>query len=88
MVNNIEDGFNLTQTTYTKKSFTAWLKKYMAFVKSHLEKNDPDRVKPFMDSAQKFVVSKVLKNFSDFDFYVTESVRSSSPIYNHHLFLR
>lgn len=62
----------LQETPFTKKVYMAYIKGYMMRVKAHLEKENPDRVKPFMAEAQAFV-KKILTNFDDYVFYTGAS---------------
>lgn len=72
-VNNLEHGYRLQPTSFDKKSYGAHLKTYMGAVKAHLEKTNPTRVAEFMKGAQTFA-KRVLGNFSDYEFYTTESM--------------
>lgn len=72
-VNNLEDGYHLLPTSFDKKSYGAHLKTYMGAVKAHLEKTNPERVADFMKGAQTFA-KRVLGNFSEYEFYTTESM--------------
>ncbi|XP_049849606.1 uncharacterized protein LOC126319936 [Schistocerca gregaria] len=72
-VNNLEHGYNLVKTIFNKKNYLAYLKKYMAAVKAHLEKTNPDRVNPFMQGAREFT-KKIMSNFDEYTFYTTESM--------------
>lgn len=71
---NIVHSHKLAETGYDKKSFLGWLKNYLKKVKEVLEKENPDRVQPFMTKAQEFVKSKLLPNFNDLTFYTGESM--------------
>lgn len=72
-VNNLENGYRLQVTSFDKKSYGAHLKQYMGAVKAHLEKTAPERVADFMKGAQNFA-KKVLGNFSEYEFFTTESM--------------
>lgn len=63
----------MTPTSFDKKSYGAHLKQYMAAVKAHLEKSNPERVAEFMKGAQTFA-KRVLGKFDDYEFYTCESM--------------
>ncbi|EDO06834.1 uncharacterized protein BBOV_IV004730 [Babesia bovis T2Bo] len=73
MVIDIVDAFRLQETPFTKAEYTGYIKKYIKRVTAHLEENAPDKVTSFKDDIQKFV-KHVLGNFSDFEFYIGESL--------------
>ena len=76
---NVVSAHKLSQTTIDKKQYQAWLKLYMGKLKTHLEANEPTRVKPFMTAAANFA-KKVLTNFKDYDFYLSESLSDDGQI--------
>uniref|UniRef100_A0A7S3ED54 TCTP domain-containing protein n=1 Tax=Rhodosorus marinus TaxID=101924 RepID=A0A7S3ED54_9RHOD len=71
-VNIVVDSFQLVQTSMDKKSFQGYIKIYLKKVKAELEKSNPDRVEPFM-TGMKAWVPKMLKEFSEYDFYMGRS---------------
>ncbi|GBE59754.1 translationally-controlled tumor protein [Babesia ovata] len=73
MVIDIVDAFRLQETPFTKAEYTSYIKKYIKRVATHLEENQPDRVAAFKTDIQNFV-KHVLSNFSDFEFYIGESL--------------
>lgn len=50
----------------------------MKKVREHLEKADPDRVKPFESGASAYV-KKIVTNLKDYDFVSVTSPRHRSP---------
>eukprot|EP01115_Flamella_aegyptia_P012329 TRINITY_DN609_c1_g1_i1.p1 TRINITY_DN609_c1_g1~~TRINITY_DN609_c1_g1_i1.p1 ORF type:complete len:165 (-),score=64.12 TRINITY_DN609_c1_g1_i1:158-652(-) len=69
---NVVKYAKLNETTFTKKQFITWFKRYMKKVLAYLQENNPDRVGEFKTEAG--AVSKVLvKKFKEFTFYVGES---------------
>lgn len=78
-VNNLVDAHRLQQTSFDKKSFTIWIKGYMKAVKEHLEKENPDRVKPFMKAAS-LLVKKILGNFAEYEFFTGESMSAEGAV--------
>ncbi|CAG8719599.1 3635_t:CDS:1, partial [Racocetra fulgida] len=42
-VNNVVNAFRLQETQYDKKSYTAYLKKYVKKLAEHVKKEQPDR---------------------------------------------
>ena len=76
---NVVSAHRLSQTTIDKKQYQAWLKAYMGKLKAHLEANDAARVKPFMTAAANYA-KKVLTNFADYDFYISESAADDGQV--------
>jgi len=70
---NIVDAHRLTPTTFDKKSYLAYIKSYMKKLKTHLEQTNPGRVEAFQKAAQEFV-KKVIADFSNYDFYMGETM--------------
>lgn len=62
---DLVDAFRYTETAFSKSDYTTYIKNYMKKVKAYLEKENPDRVAPFMAGA-KDMVGWVIKNFADF----------------------
>lgn len=69
---DVVDRYRLMETSYDKKSFTAYLKGYMKKLKEKLDAEKPDRSAPFMAGAQVFF-KKVLGDFDDYQFFLPES---------------
>ena len=76
---NLVDAFNLTQTNFDKKSYTTYIKGYMMKLKKHLEENNPERVKPFMESAQGFVKA-MMDKFAEYEFWMSSSCDAEAMI--------
>uniref|UniRef100_A0A673MP21 Tumor protein, translationally-controlled 1 n=1 Tax=Sinocyclocheilus rhinocerous TaxID=307959 RepID=A0A673MP21_9TELE len=55
----------LQETSYDKKSYTAYIKDYMKAVKAKLQEVSPDRVDPFMANAPA-EVKKILGNIKNY----------------------
>ncbi|KAI9488769.1 translationally controlled tumor protein [Zychaea mexicana] len=72
-VNNVVHSFRLTETSFDKKSYMAYIKGYMKAVKAKLQEQNPSRVAEFEAKAPAFV-KKILGNFKDYEFYVGESM--------------
>ena len=70
---NFVSAHRLTETSFSKKLYLANIKQYMQRVKAYLEKENPDRVKPFMAEAQAFV-KKIISKFDDYVFYLGSSL--------------
>eukprot|EP01088_Endostelium_zonatum_P009607 TRINITY_DN22881_c0_g1_i1.p1 TRINITY_DN22881_c0_g1~~TRINITY_DN22881_c0_g1_i1.p1 ORF type:complete len:194 (+),score=63.68 TRINITY_DN22881_c0_g1_i1:30-611(+) len=75
---NIVDAHKLCAVTFTKKDYFAYIKKYLAKVKKHLQATNPDRVKGFMESTEKFIMGKIVKNFDEYTFYMGESMEGEA----------
>lgn len=73
MVINIVAGHRLQATSFDKKGFVSWVKPYLARIRTALEASKPDRVAPFMKGSEVFI-KRLLTSFSDYDFYVNESM--------------
>ncbi|CRH00559.1 histamine-releasing factor, putative [Plasmodium relictum] len=70
---DIVDSFQLTSTSFSKKEYSTYIKNYMQKVVKYLEEKKPDRVEVFKTQAQPFI-KHILTNFSDFEFYMGESL--------------
>ncbi|EMR09209.1 hypothetical protein PNEG_02545 [Pneumocystis murina B123] len=73
IVNNVVYSFRLVSTTYTKKDYQVYIKSYLKKLKQYLQENRPDRVEVFEKGVTTFI-KKVLANFSDYDFFIGESM--------------
>ena len=69
---DIVNAHHLQETPFTKPTYLAYIKGYMARLKAYLEKEHPERVADFMKEAQAFV-KKIVSNFKDYSFYTGES---------------
>ncbi|XP_072266145.1 translationally-controlled tumor protein [Pyxicephalus adspersus] len=69
----------LQETGFTKDSFKQYIKCYMKGIKSYLEKNKPERVKPFMTGAAE-KVKELLGNFKNLQFYTGESMNPEGMV--------
>jgi len=72
-VNNVVYSFRLTATSFDKKSYMTYIKGYMKNLKGKLQNASPERVPVFEKNAAT-LVKKVLANFSDYEFYIGESM--------------
>lgn len=63
----------LQETGFTKDAFKRYIKDYMKAIKSHLEKNKPARVQPFMTGAAE-KIKEILGNFKNLQFFTGESM--------------
>jgi len=79
-VNDVEYGFNLAKTAFSKPEFMTYMKEYLKKLKAHLEENEgKDKADAFQKGAQdfiKFVVSK----FTDFEFYLGASEKMEGAL--------
>jgi NAD(P)H-flavin reductase len=73
------DAFHYQETTFSKSDYTTYIKGYVKKLKEHLEKNNPDRVQPFMKGAQE-MVKFIVSNFDEFSFYTPESYDMDNSI--------
>ncbi|XP_040191862.1 translationally-controlled tumor protein isoform X1 [Rana temporaria] len=64
---------HLQETGFTKDAFKRYIKDYMKAIKSHLEKNKPGRVQPFMTGAAE-KIKEILGNFKNLQFFTGESM--------------
>ena len=78
-VNDIMDGFKLSQVGFTKKEYATYIRAYMGRIKKHLEATDADRVAGFMAGASA-LVKWIMGNFSEFEFYNGESFNQDAMI--------
>ncbi|OEH79983.1 translationally-controlled tumor protein homolog [Cyclospora cayetanensis] len=69
---DIVDSFHLSETSLSKKDFTAYIKAYIKRVMQHLEENNPTRVEDFKKGTEA-LVKKILGSFDDFLFYMSQS---------------
>ena len=76
---NIVDAHKLVSVSFTKKDFFDYAKKYLARVRKHLQTTNPDRVKPFMASLEKFI-TKIVKSFDDYSFFIGESMDNEATV--------
>ncbi|KAJ3308818.1 Translationally-controlled tumor protein [Boothiomyces sp. JEL0838] len=72
-VNNVVYTFRLSETSFDKKSYMAYIKGYMKQIKAYLQEHNPDRVADFEAKAPAFV-KKILSNIKDYEFFVGESM--------------
>jgi len=69
----------LQETAFTKKAYMAYLKDYMKAVRAKLEESDPGRVESFVNDV-KPEVTKLLGNFSNYQFFTGESMNPDGMI--------
>ncbi|SAM06270.1 hypothetical protein [Absidia glauca] len=72
-VNNIIYSFRLTETSFDKKSYMAYIKGYMKAIKNKLQETNPERV-PIFEAKATTLIKKILGNFKDYEFYTGESM--------------
>ncbi|OMJ25469.1 Translationally-controlled tumor protein-like protein [Smittium culicis] len=72
-VNNVVHSFRLTTTSFDKKSYMSYIKGYMKAIGKHISEKNPERLAAFQELA-KVHVKNIITNFSDYDFYVGESM--------------
>lgn len=71
--------FRLQETPFNKKSFGAYMKMYFKKLGTHIQENNPDRLKTFQSLAKEFV-TKWIQNFDDYSFYTGESTEEEGMI--------
>ncbi|XP_062907227.1 translationally-controlled tumor protein homolog [Mobula hypostoma] len=64
---------HLKETYFNKNDYRNYIKEYMKRLKEKIEKENPEALENFTDSA-KVVVGDILKHFADYKFYVGESM--------------
>ncbi|KAJ8351680.1 hypothetical protein SKAU_G00231560 [Synaphobranchus kaupii] len=69
----------LQETSFSKESYKAYIKEYMKSIKTKLEENNPDRVKPFMVGAQD-AVKKIMGNMKNFQFFTGETMSTEGMV--------
>lgn len=69
----------LQETSFTKESYKSYIKDYMKSIKSKLEENNPDRVKPFMVGAQE-EIKKIMGNMKNFQFFTGETMNPEGMV--------
>ncbi|KJE89794.1 translationally-controlled tumor protein [Capsaspora owczarzaki ATCC 30864] len=70
---NVVYSHQLVETSFDKKSYTAYIKGYMKAIKAHLEKNQPERVDVFTKGMPE-IVKKILGNFDNYQFFTGASM--------------
>jgi hypothetical protein len=73
-VNAVADAHRLAQTSFDKKSYTAYIRAYMKALLGKINENNPSRAADFQKGAQEFV-KKVISEFDEYEFWQGESVR-------------
>ncbi|PVV02369.1 hypothetical protein BB560_003185 [Smittium megazygosporum] len=79
LVNNVVYSFRLQSTSFDKKSYMTYIKDYMKRLQAKLAETDPARAEEFKAKAPVHV-KKILSNFGDFDFYVSESMNPEGMV--------
>jgi len=69
---DIIDGFKLTETGFSKKEYTLYIKGFMKRVENHLASSNPSRVDAFKAGAAK-LIKEILTKYDDFQFFMGES---------------
>ena len=69
---NVVNQNRLSETSFDKKSYMAYIKSYMKRLKEKLDESDPARSAAFMAGAQTFV-KKVIGEFDEYQFFLPES---------------
>ncbi|KAK7802140.1 hypothetical protein U0070_008778 [Myodes glareolus] len=59
---------HLQETNFTKEASKKYIKDYMKSLKGKLEKQKPERVKPFMTGAAE-QIKHILANFNNYQFF-------------------
>ncbi|KAK7826082.1 hypothetical protein U0070_009963 [Myodes glareolus] len=63
----------LQETSFTKEAYKKYIKDYMKSLKGKLEKQKPERVKPFMTGAAE-QIKHILANFNNYQFFIGENM--------------
>ncbi|KAJ8013024.1 hypothetical protein DPEC_G00049010 [Dallia pectoralis] len=81
MVSGVDIVLNhkLQETSFTKDSYKRYIKDYMKAIKTKLEVNNPDRVKPFMTGAQE-EIKKIMGNIKNYQFFTGESMNPDGMV--------
>eukprot|EP00727_Mastigamoeba_balamuthi_P006756 m51a1_g2700 hypothetical protein (592) ;mRNA; f:800347-803764 len=74
---NFVQAHRLTETSYTKKLYMAYIKAYMGRLKAHLEQTNPGRVAAFQAEAATFVKG-IISKFDDYRFFIGSSMDSDA----------
>ncbi|XP_044142632.1 translationally-controlled tumor protein [Bufo gargarizans] len=69
----------LQETGFTKESYKCYIKDYMKAIKSKLEQNNPERVKPFMTGAAE-KIKDILGNFKNYQFFTGETMNPEGMV--------
>ncbi|KAF8416665.1 translationally-controlled tumor protein [Tirmania nivea] len=80
-VNNVVHSFQLTSTSFDKKSYLTYLKGYMKTIKNKLTEkgSSADEVTAFEKGASAYA-KKIVANFKDFDFYTGSSMNPDGMV--------
>src|SRR5437588_7747515 len=63
-VNNVINAFRLQETSFDKKSYTGYLKKYMKTLADRVQERNPDiNIKEWQDKIMSFSKNKIFNNF-------------------------
>jgi len=76
---NIVDAHALTQTTFDKKSYMAYIRGYMKSVLERVKTTKPERAEIFQKNVQPFV-KKILDNIADYDFFTGPSMNPDGMV--------
>ncbi|KAJ3201461.1 hypothetical protein HDU82_008090, partial [Entophlyctis luteolus] len=79
IVNNVVYSFRLQSSGFDKDGYKTYIKGYMKALKNHLVSTKSSRAEDFEKKAAA-AVRKVLTNFSDYDFYVGESMNPDGMV--------
>ncbi|TPX68295.1 hypothetical protein CcCBS67573_g07229 [Chytriomyces confervae] len=79
IVNNVIYSFRLQASGFDKKGYMTYIKGYMKAVKEHLTSINSPRLADF-ESKAKVAVKKILENFGDYEFYVSEGMNPDGMV--------
>ena len=70
---------HLQETSFTKEAYKKYIKDYMKSIKGKLEKQRPQRVKPFMTGAAE-QIKHILANFKNYQFFTGENMNPDGMV--------
>lgn len=76
---NIIYSNRLVEMSFTKKTYTTYIKGYMKSILDKLNQNNPERAAIFKTNVQKYV-TKIMKNFDEYRFFSGESMNPDGMI--------
>ncbi|KAI8609604.1 Mss4-like protein [Chytriomyces sp. MP71] len=79
IVNNVVYSFRLQSSGFDKKGYMTYIKGYMKALKEHLTATNSPRLEQF-EAKAKVAVKKILDNFGDFEFYVSEGMNPEGMV--------
>ncbi|MFC8567459.1 translationally-controlled tumor protein [Streptomyces sp. NPDC057245] len=72
-VNNVVASHGLQQTSFDRKSYTTYIKRYTQAVEAKLQEGAPERVEGFKAEAR-VLIKKILRDFENYEFYTGQGM--------------